>query len=430
MEQNTSTQQTTEVQQPNQQDPPPKQFKPGGSKKKLMIGASFLVLLLIIAGVGFVLGLNKPTNKDQPDYGKNETVSSSDNPWLSDCSADKRASMTHQPMDMSDVASVTPIGATAGAHVTPIDHLYFYPNDMKNRDAAPVYAMADGFIVHISKREVNVDSGSSRPAEYRIAIQHSCQTVSYFDLLTSLDQAVLDEVPDIKTKSNINNIHIPVKAGQEIGRVGAQSLDTAIYNFSMTLPGFISPEKYKGEFWKVHTDDFFSYFNESDKTAMLAKSIRKAEPLSGKIDYDQPGKLIGNWFKEGTDYSGDGSQSVSQDGKTGYWSGHLALLYFVADPTQIIISIGQYGDGSPQAFAVKGNAPDPATVGKDSGVVAYELTQAPQFTPTGISPASSQVVGTVLFQVLDGEKLKVETFPNKTKAQAMAFTNAAITYER
>lgn len=163
---------------------------------------------------------------------------------------------------------------------------------------------------------------------------------------------------------------------------------------------------------------------------MLAKNIRKAEPRSGKIDYDQPGKLIGNWFREGTDYFGDGSQSVSQDGKRGYWSGHLAIFPYVADGKTIIISFGEYGDGSPQSFAVKGNAPDPATITAESGVVAYELTQSPNFSPTGVQYGSSSVQGTVLFQVMSGEKLKMEVFPGKTKAQATAFTSAAKTYER
>lgn len=394
------------------------------SKKKLLIiGASILVFIALAFGVFALITSLKDDRESEPS----NSLSGDNNAWLAECKDDQRVSMTHLPMDLSDVESITPLGLTAGAHVTPIDHLYFFPKDMNNRDAAPVYAMADGFVVDISKREVNVDSGSSRPAEYRIAIQHSCQTVSYFDLLTSLDEELLSKY---EKSGNSSNYRIEVKAGQEIGRVGAQSLDTAIYNFAMTLPGFISPEKYEGEFWKVHTDDFFSYFNEADKTAMVAKSIRKVEPLSGKIDYDQPGKLIGNWFREGTDYSGDGSKSVSSDGKRGYWSGHLAIFTFVGDGSTIIVSFGEYGDGSPQAFAVKGNSPDPSTIGIDSGIVAYELVQPPQPTPTGINPSGNQVMGTVLFQVLPAEKLKMEVFPGKTKAEVTNFTNNVLVYER
>ncbi len=96
----------------------------------------------------------------------------------------------------------------------------------------------------------------------------------------------------------------------------------------------------------------------------------------------------------------------------------------------VILSFGEYGDGSPQSFAVKGNAQDPATIGKPDGVVAYELVQSPNYTPTGIQKGSPQVMGTALFQVLDGEKLKVETFPGKTKDQVAGFTGSAQIYER
>ena len=398
-------------------------------KKKLVATAVILVAILLIAGVIALISQKDEStttyNDQQNSSQANNSSSPNENPWLADCEGDEKVMMSRMPMDLKDVQSITPIGLTAGAHVTPIDHLYFYPTDMTNRDAAPVYAMADGFVVDISKREINVDSGTERPPEYRIAMQHSCQTVSYFDLMTSLSDKLMQQFEEG------SSLRIPITAGEEVGRVGAQSLDTAVYNFSMTLPGFISPEKYAGEFWKVHTDDFFSYFEGEDRTAMLAKNIRKAEPLSGKIDYDQPGKLIGNWFREGTDYSGNGSGLISQDGKRGYWSGHLAIFYFVADPSIIVVSLGEYGDGSPQAFAVKGNAPDPATIDSSSGIVAYELVQQPTYTPEGrLNTGSQHVMGTVLFQVMDGEKLKVEASPGKTKTQATTFTDNAQIYER
>lgn len=428
MEEQNNTQINEAAQQPINPDEGSSK-KPHLKRKKLLLIIAVALAVVIVGLTAFALTKEDKSNKSQVS---NKAGSSSDeNPWLAGCSSNERVKMSKMPMDIADVQSVTPIGLTAGAHVTPIDHLYFYPKDMRNRDASAVYAMADGYVVDISKREVNVDSGTKRPAEWRIAVQHSCQTVSYFDLMTSLDKDLEAEYNQSRSGGVNQPLRIAVKAGQEVGRVGAQSLDTAVYNFSMKLTGFISPEKYKGEFWKVHTDDFFSYFEGADKQAMLAKSIRKVEPLGGKIDYDKPGKLIGNWFREGTDYFGDGGGSVSSDGKRGYWTGHLAVFPFVADGTSTIVSLGEYGDGSPKAFAVKGNTPDPATIDKASGIVAYELIDEPRFTPTGqITRSSGLVQATVLFQVLDGEKMKMEVFPGKTKAQATAFTADAKTYER
>ncbi len=333
-------------------------------------------------------------------------------------------------MNIEDIESVTPYGLIAGAHVTPIDHLYFYPK-AGPRDKYPVFAMADGEITGITVRSVNVGTGESRPSEYRYEFKHSCQTYSYFDLVTKLDQSILDVAPDAATKGYSGSIK--VKAGQEIGRIGNQSLDTAVYNSTLVLPGFIHPEMYKAEPWKVHTDDFFSYFNDPLKSQILALNARTEEPRSGKIDYDQAGKLIGNWFLEGTNgYAGPGSEqgkAGSGDG-SGYWSGHLAIIYDAYDPSTVIISFGKFRDQGPHSFAVKGNTPDPATIDKASGVVKYALIQPVNHLAPTQGVMSEKIEGVVLFQVLGGEKLKVEAFPDKTADEVTAFTSAAQTYER
>lgn len=360
-----------------------------------------------------IKGLNRSSRS-----GKNGTAS-----WQAGCSGKDRVSMTHIPMNMDDVREIDPIGLTAGSHVTPIDHLYFYPKESP-RDKYPVYAMADGTIVEIQARNVNVSSGEQRPPEYRIVIQHSCQTISYFDLVTKLDPSIAAKVGSLS--SNGWSGRIAVKGGQEIGRIGGQSLDTAIYNMDLTLKGFIHPDMYAGEPWKIHTDDFFSYFDSSLKDAMLAKNPRTVEPRSGKIDYDLAGKLRGNWFKTGTGgYTGDDSKKVGDGSGRGYWSGHLAFFYNAFKPSQINISIGEFENGQPEAFAVSGNTPDPANVDTSSGVVKYELLQITQNGTLG-----NTVRGVILVQVEAGEKLKVEIFPGKTANQVSGFTSAAVSYER
>jgi len=403
------------------------------------VGIILFILLVVIVIVGIGLKVASKSESSNPivkiakKITKTESKDDSQSKvWLQKCESNDRKQMTHLPMNMDDVATFTPYGITAGAHVTPIDHLYFYPKESP-RDKYPVYAMADGYIVEISSRGVQVDTGNARPPEYRIIFQHSCQTVSYFDLVTKLDDSIKSQVGDMKPNDSKGGLRIPVKAGQEIGRIGAQSLDTAVYNFSMTLKGFISPELYEAEFWKVHTDDFFSYFSQTHQDQMLAKSRRKVKPYSGKIDYDQPGKLIGNWFREGTNgYAGPKeTQGKPAENGQGYWSGHMAVFYDAINPSTVVISLGDY-KGQPKSFAVKGNSPDPASISKDSGVTKYELTTAPNSNNPagGIMSGASQVQGVVLFQVLDGEKLKVEIFPDKVGSQVTGFTSAAMTYER
>ena len=382
----------------------------------------FLIIVVAVIGAAGYFVIKKP--KISSEKSAFSSVEKATN-----CSNADRVQMTHLPMNIDDVASFTPYGLIAGAHVTPIDHLYFYPKEGP-RDKYPVFAMADGEITNIGVRGVNVGTGESRPPEYRYEIKHSCQTSTYFDLVTKLDQSILDIAPDAATKGYSGSIK--VTSGQEIGRIGAQSLDTAVYNSTLVLPGFISPEMYKAEPWKVHTDDFLSYFDEPLKSQINTLNPRTTEPRSGKIDYDQPGKLIGNWFLEGTNGYAGPTEKQNNPGSNnkGYWDGHLAIFYDAVNTDTIILSFGSYNDDGPFPFAVKGNAPAPADIGVDSGIVKYELITAPNpFNPTqGYQDTS--VMGVALFQVLEGEKLKVETFPGKTTAQVTGFTNAVQIYER
>lgn len=347
--------------------------------------------------------------------------------WKTQCTGNGFVAMQHTPMDTEDVSLIQPIGVLAGAHVTPIDHLYFYSKGTTKRDANPVYAMADGYIVSddLEERNQTLDNGKLATGAIKIVVQYNCSTYSYYDLMTSLDK-------DIAAKLKAGDKHIAIKAGQEIGRVGGQSLDVAMYNLDSKLSGFINPGTYSGEPWKIYTDDFFKYFTGTNLNSMLALNPRKVEPYGGKIDYDIAGKLRGNWFEVGTNgYAGPvGSERTNIDGSgTGYYSGHLSIAPDAVLTNLVNISFGNY-EGKPQQFTAKTSSPDPATVGVDSGIVKYELTPYKQPTLSVRTPDNT-IKGTVLFQIIDGGKqLKMEAFPGKTATQVSAFTNAAKTYER
>lgn len=356
--------------------------------------------------------------------------------WQKDCEGTGPVTLTHLPMNDSDYSSIIPLGLLAGAHVTPIDHLYFSPASRNSpRDAYPVYAMADGYLIEVQRRGINVDTGQARAEEFRYTFQHSCTFFTYFDLVTSMSAEVKAAFPDVATKGNAIG-HMKVKAGEEIGRIGGQTLDTAVYNLEVTLTGFIHPELYDGEAWKIHTDDFFKYWPADLQAKMLARNVRAAEPRTGKIDYDVDGKLIGNWFKAGTKgYIDESSQDRSY-----YWEGHLALVPDVFDPTLIRVSIGNW-QGKAAQFAIKGNAPDPATIGVGE-LVKYELVQHSyrtadgknwdnfSFTPSVKGVALTEVLGVALFQLEENRELKAEFFPGKTAAQVTGFSDQAWLYFR
>jgi len=338
------------------------------------------------------------------------------------CQGSGTVEFTHSPMDIGDIGAIQPYGTMVGAHVIPTSHGYFAPLDFHGpRDQYPVYAIADGFIVSISHRGESVGDGpKTAHDEYQMQFEHTCTFWSYYDLLTSLS-------PDL--------------AGQLVGRVGGQTVDFGVWNFAKDPAFFANPESYKGDENRFYLDDMYKYFAEPLKTELLAKSARVAEPKSGRVDYDIAGKLVGNWFKEGSGgFSGPPNTQQTSDRR--YWDGHLSISYDYVDPTQIRFSIGNYNSQAAQ-FSVKGNTPDPKDVGVETGLIKYELVNAGYINgdtgePWMLAPpiakpqlkANGPVKGTALLQMTDANTLKLELFPGKTADAVSQFTSAALIYKR
>jgi hypothetical protein len=334
---------------------------------------------------------------------------------------------THSPVRVEDIGSIVPMGLMVGAHVTPSDHIYLFPKDMKAGPYAyDVFAPADGFITMIQHRTSMEGSTETQRSydDYRVVIEHSGTFWSYYDLITQLAPDLGEQVRSGIGERGGFRGRVPVTAGQVIGKIGGRSLDMGVVNYESRL-NFVVPQHYVREPWKIHTVDPFDYFDEVLRGRLLALNVRKVPPLGGKIDYDQDGKLVGNWFLEGTNgYAGAGDPR-------GYWMGHLAIVYHHVDPTKIVISIGDY-EGKPRQFWVKGNAPDPAKVGAADGPVKYELIWG-RLGSSGqaqVRHDAGEVLGVVLAQVLPDGQLKFEVFPNKTAAHVEGFTSAVRIYER
>jgi hypothetical protein len=330
------------------------------------------------------------------------------------------------PMRYEDFAMIIPYGLVVGDHVTPIDHQYFSPTIFHSpRDTYEVYAMADSTLVSIEPR-VKPDY-----TEYRLVFSISCRLFYYYDLVTSLTPELKDEY-DKKSR----DVNIPVKEGQLIGRIGGQTLDFAVWDTEKILTGFVDPNNYQEERWKIHTVDPLDYYTEGLKNLALSKYLRTTPPSSGKIDYDIDGRLIGNWFLEGTDgYRGTKAQGVQNYSQT-----HLAIVPNHLDPSFYMASFGNFNNQFKQ-FVIKEATPDPKKVGIESGVVKYELSDFQYTKKDGgpwdytsftqdpkIKPATP--VGCVLYQLITNRKLKVETFPSQSCNQISGFSSKALTYYR
>jgi hypothetical protein len=404
--------------------------------KKSFFGRFWWMILAIIICVTVVFVVTKKQAKIGQPNGFSSNSHNNELGQINDdsyqlsrgkCKGTEKNKLGALPMKYEDFSMILPYGLTAGGHVTPIDHQYFSPTVFRSpRDKYEVYAMADATIVDISERQK-----PEGEVEYRFVFSISCKLYYYYDLVTSL-------APDIKAEwqKSQRDINILVKEGQLVGRIGGQTLDFAVWDMDENLGGFVVPEHYAGEVWKIHTVDPLDYYTDDLKKTALTKYARTVEPRSGKIDYDIDGKLIGNWFLEGT--GGYVQEGKSQE----YWKGHLSIAPDAYDPASTVFSVGDY-NGEAKQFGIKGNLPDPASSDQNSGLIKYELVQQDWVDGTGrnwdrmslsaglkAKNHNERVEGTALIQMIEARKIQVEIFPGKSASQVAGFTASAKIYER
>jgi hypothetical protein len=368
------------------------------------------------------------------------------------CDPDGVNYLQSPPMNPDEVVLMRPMGGFGGDHITPIDHMYVHYELGTSHD---VYAMADGYLIHVGH------TGT----DHRVIIEYSCHLYSIYIHVDELPEAIEAQLQWVGAQGNSKGRaypRIPVKSGTVVGyEYEGQSIDLSVVDTSVTLPGFVNLESYRGEFWKYHCVDPYDYWKGDFRQELLDKTIIINEDSpGGKIDYDMDGKLIGNWFEKDTGgYSGERT-----DGDYHGVRGHLAIVYSSLVRDTLVISFGFYGDGGSRRFFVKDNAPDPATIVTSSGLVRYELTGAYQemdregnccdsgfeVASTGerwygdAYPEGGELVATlhenpsavVLIEMLDERTIKVETLDmydgsrRKSLEETSEFTDNYKIYER
>lgn len=333
-------------------------------------------------------------------------------------------------MRPEDFATILPYGLMVGGHVTPIDHQYFTPRDMNSpRDAYEVRAMADSRIATIQPRS------TQGGVEYRMTFSVTCTFLYYYDLVTKLApdvQAAYDRV----SRGGTAEVDLPVAAGQRIGWIGGQTLDFAVFDTTQQLTGLIDLAQYRAEPWKQFTVDPLEYYTDELQAFALSRYVRSATPRSGKFDHDVDGRLIGNWFQEGTNgYGGPGGE-----GRGAYWAGHLAFAPDYLDPTRFVVSIGADERGQTAQYMGTDNNPDPRQVSVVTGPVAFDLTRWDYFladgrrwdrtqTPGVRARPTGQVVACALVQMIEDRRLRFEVAAGGCP-RTPAFTAAAKVYTR
>jgi hypothetical protein len=356
------------------------------------------------------------------------------------CTGSGTAMIGASPIDLNDLLYIQPMGLMIGGHVTPIDHGYFYIKGAFDNppQVAAVKSPIAGTISSVT-RTVRQNANGNYD-DYAVTIEATCTFRIRFSNLLDFAGGLGDAVGQLQPNESATP-NYKVAEGELIGHTGqptAYGIDVWVENDESTLTGFINPDQYNSaEAWKIHVVDLFDYTKEPLKSQLLALDLRDASPRWGKIDYDVDGELVGNWFRQGS-----GGYGGNVSGGEGYWDGHLSIVYDGNDPSQIVVSFGNYA-GQPQQFAVIGNAPDPATVTPATGLVKYDLGQivtysgdtgeiwtGQTYVPHLRVRAGTPADGAVLLQMTGPQELKMEAFPGRTAAQVSGFDSGALIYER
>ncbi len=317
------------------------------------------------------------------------------------------------------------MGDMAASHVTPVDHIYITHDAADQPGHGYIVRMpADGIVVNVDRMP-----NPNRP-DYRIVIAHTCTLFTTFIHTGRPVEDLMAKVGELDLGANWYGAHF-IKAGQKLADASTNTMDFMVHDAEVTLPGFVDPDSYDQEPWKIHTLDPFDFYEEPLRSQVLAFNPRTTEPVGGKIDYDIDGRLVGNWFVEDTNgYGGDGRMN--------YWETHLAIAYDYIDPSLLIVSLGD-DFGIPEdacgvcagAYAVRGNTPDPATVGMDSGLIKYELVG--RIRPARGAPMfndESNSIGVLIAEMLTDRTVRIEVVPGVSPASVSGFSNAAVVYGR
>jgi hypothetical protein len=378
---------------------------------------SFCLLLLVGCGGGGSGG-NGTGDTESDDGGDSGNDTTTD-------IVNQITPFNYPPLDISKIEFILPLGGMIGNHVTPIDHQYYVAPDFGGAQTIEidVYSPADGTVSSLQHM------GNFNNDDYRIVVDHSTTIQSIYIHVDNLSDKLAAFAP---TDGQYVNTDIEVAAGEIIGSYSG-SVDYNLVDYDITLPGFINPESYTAEPWKIHTPDPFDYFNDTIRQTLIAKSLRTAEPVGGKIDHDIDGRLAGNWFQENSNgYGGLDSNN--------YWLGHLSFAYDYIVPSHIIASFGDYA-GEQRQFGVLGNSPDPAQVTLSSGLVKYDLVSYEyydgalpwdrhSFTQGLTMDNYTFIDAVVLVQLMEERRLKVEIFHGQTSSDVSDFTDDAKFYTR
>jgi len=312
------------------------------------------------------------------------------------------------PLDEDDYYAISPLGAVSGGdHTFPTDHGAFHWNDP---DAYPpsydVVSPLYGIITEIRYNQLAWPAGSGQSGtynDYRVRIEHTNHFWSFIGHISELDDSILSQAGQLTIGGDTQFMDNPifVEKGQAIGKTGGRpeaqtSLNWWVIDEDVVL-NYVNPDRYNHFQYAVHfiercIGNLATELNEKIRAADPYTWVRTAEPVTGKIDFDESGKLVGNWFHE----------TVDVDDPMAEFDKHLSVVYDIWNPEKIIVGIGGTLGITATVYEAVDSQTDPAFV-LTGDTLAYNLQGTEEFGETALK-------ATILFEVVEDEKLKIEAF--------------------
>ena len=335
---------------------------------------------------------------------------------------------SHAPIDISGARWFIGMGEP---NVVPKDHggfalaePYVFPASV------PVLAVADGVVIRASLGTRSVPAIPDAPAalwgrqydDHLLVLKVSETIEVNYAHVTDFQPAFEAKVGNLPRDEVGHDVEVVVKGGDTLGFVGPHAaMDFSVTDKSLDLD-LLNPRRYPDN--HRYSAHIFDYFGEPVLSQLLAITPRQEPPRGGKVDYDVAGKIVGNWFREGT-------TSFVQ------WSRQLSIVYHhiygdritIADGSPMRDVPGIEGPGAPDVWWVKSNEPRPEAVGVGDGIVKYSLIFGRDFYgDPDYDEATRPVQGVMLVEMLDPGRIRVQVF--KGVLDADAFTAAAKVYVR
>jgi hypothetical protein len=253
-------------------------------------------------------------------------------------------------------------------------------------DANAVYAAAAGTVIAVTQ-----PAGT----DYKIVIKVDQSFYYYYD--------------HIHLSGGIG-VGSSVTAGQQVGTNSglASAVDFGVYNFNNTaLAGILDTCIAQSQ---AYVDSPLLYYSGGLATTLYGKvlAVSGGATQDGKIDYDQSGKLVGDWVL-------NGHQAMDS---TDY---QLAFVYNVANHG-LRISVGGTLSGGAAVYAVQGGATNFNVVTTGSGQVDYRL----YVSSNGDTSVSGTQTAVLSVQMLSYTQIKVEIFQGNTGATGTFDSNSQI----